>query len=527
MCGIAGAVGPGASEDILLGMLSAMRHRGDGPYFAERRVLPDAAIGTNRLGIVDETRGGQPWTTEDGLVSVVLNGEIYNHTELRSQLGHQGPWTGACDTEVLFRAYLEWGEAFVRRLRGMYAIAVLDRRTDTLLLARDPLGIKPLYVGTANGTTLFASELKAFVRVGELTRIEELPPGHLRVNGVQTEFWRLPPFSSQRADVDLEALAGALRDSVLLHFPTDGPPLPCLLSGGVDSSTVTLLSTLLYGGDVAAWTLAAPGTPSADLSAARTVCARIGIPLHTVSPDVAELTDHYLSSGVWMTETWEPALVRNAVSYHFLCRGVREAGHKLCLSGEGADEVFGGYDYFWQLPEPARDAAIHRSLAQIYRTYLQMADRAAMYASVEVRVPYMDAKFVEHCAGLPPSARIRGDTGKWALRQLHPRELPATVRLRAKTGMNAGAGFGSNDPGHGIYHQAVTDRYRRQPSAWTADLEITRELGGAWGVVSDNPEEVFTFARYVEYGFHRLSSSRPRPQVNVSRLMGQPLEMAR
>ena len=190
MCGIAGAVGPGASEDILLGMLSAMRHRGDGPYFAERRVLPDAAIGTNRLGIVDETRGGQPWTTEDGLVSVVLNGEIYNHTELRSQLGHQGPWTGACDTEVLFRAYLEWGEAFVRRLRGMYAIAVLDRRADTLLLARDPLGIKPLYVGTANGTTLFASELKAFVRVGELTRIEELPPGHLRVNGVQTEFWR-------------------------------------------------------------------------------------------------------------------------------------------------------------------------------------------------------------------------------------------------------------------------------------------------------------------------------------------------
>ena len=158
--------------------------------------------------------------------------------------------------------------------------------------------------------------------------------------------------------------------------------------------------------------------------------------MRAVQPRPAELGKLYLDCGVWLAETWEPELVRNAVSYHVLCAGVQRAGFKHCLSGEGADELFGGYDYFRLLADGERDAAVYSSLTQIHRTYLQMADRASMFATLEVRVPYMDREVVRVAGSLPTAGRFRGDRNKVALRELYPELLPESIRMRPKAGMN-------------------------------------------------------------------------------------------
>jgi asparagine synthase (glutamine-hydrolysing) len=518
MCGIAGVVGPNATEDQLLGMLELIHHRGEPAYHDERFVSQGFAMGTNRLAIVGEDNGRQPFVSEDGRFVCVVNGEIYNHDELRAQLS--GDRTrGSCDAEIVLAGYREWGLGVLDRLRGMFGFALYDSHTNRVLLARDPMGIKPLYFSQVGAELYFASELKGIARLAGVTRVEELGPGHYWTDGAQRRYWRLPGFASDgeiRSDELFETLSGA----VSCHLPVGHDRVACLLSGGVDSSTVLALAARLHRGEVEAWTFSSGAADSGDLAAAKVVTGFLGVPLRIVQPEQHELQKLYLSSGVWLTETWEPALVRNAVSYHVLCRAVSAAGYKYCLSGEGADELFGGYDYFARCPDAGRDAAVRSSLAEIHRTYLQMADRAAMFATLEVRVPYMDKEVVAAAAALPRHGRFHRGIGKYALRELHPELLPASIRLRPKAGMNAGAGFGSNDPGTGIYHEVVCDHYQHQSRDWSTDRAVAERHRAVCGVDIDNPEEVYNFARYVEYGFHRLASERPRPQLNVTALRG-------
>lgn len=510
MCGIAGIVGPEATDARVRAMLERMAHRGEPAYRGECWSAPAAAFGTNRLAIQDEPHGRQPVVADS--IAVVFNGEIYNASELRAELGGAASFRTGCDTEVVLRAFMAWGDDFVTHLRGMFAIAVLDG--DALVLARDPLGIKPLYV-TADGCC-FGSELKGLVAARSDAPLREVAPGVVWRDGRAHRYWSLPPFNAADEELEVAPLAEELAGTVRSHLPAGGP-LACLLSGGVDSSTVTMLAALQHGGDVEAWTLAAPGVASDDFDAARTVCDRLGIPLRVCRPTADELTAFYCARGAWMTETWEPALVRNAVSYHFLCRAVRAAGHKLCLSGEGADEVFGGYDYLRLLAPERRDEAIEDSLRNVHRTYLQMADRAAMAATLELRVPYMDGEFVTAAAALPPQGRMTADANKCALRSMFPDAIPDAARLRAKVGMNAGAGYGSNDPDDSIYHRGVVARYRRDVRRRRADHAVADAAGGPFGVNLADPEEVHNFARYVEHGYDRLER-RPRPQLNVSHL---------
>ncbi len=516
MCGIAGVVGPGADESELTMMLRVIAHRGEPAYRAESLVRPGLVMGTNRLAIVDETQGDQPFVSADGTVACVINGEIYNHTALREELQHIHAFTSECDSEVVLAGYLAWGTEVFPRLRGMFGVAIHDARTNSLTLARDPLGIKPLYLARRAGDVLFASELKALTAV-EVADVEEMLPGTLLHGGACVRYWDYPePYNDREsAEGALARLGEVLREAVCSHVPGTGVTVPCLLSGGVDSSTVLALARAVHPGPVEAWTFTTGTDDSLDLVAAREVCAHLDVPLRIVAPDKEELMELYLGSGVWLTETWEPALVRNAVSYHVLCRAVRRAGHKFCLSGEGADEVFGGYDYFSLLPEEGRDRSVRESLRQIYRTYLQMSDRASMYATLEVRVPFMDRQVVETAAALPDRYRFRDGVNKWALRTLYPGFLPERIAFRAKLGMNSGAGFGSNDPSDGIYARAVQNRYMAEPDRWSHDLAIAEDLGPLHGVDTANLEEVHNFASYVKHSFHRLEL-QARPQVNVS-----------
>ncbi|HET6583351.1 MAG TPA: asparagine synthase-related protein [Nannocystaceae bacterium] len=518
MCGIAGIIGGDASETVLAAMLRAIAHRGDPDRQAEIAVQDGIAIGTNRLAIVDPAHGRQPFAACGGDVLCVCNGEIYNADALREELSDRFDFATRCDTEVVLAAWLAWREDLVHHLRGMYAFAIADRRTSTWVLARDPLGIKPLYVGDRDGTSYFASELKALAALG-LAGYRTVDPGSVWIDGVRARVASLPVLGRE-GGVPVARIPAivrrALQDAVRSHLPGRRERLACLLSGGIDSSTVLALASELHDGPLEAWTFSTGRDDSEDLRAARLVTAHLGVPLHVVQPTEAELTELYLRSGVAMTETWEPALVRNAVSYHFLCRAVRAAGHRLALSGEGADEVFGGYDYLRPLAADEREVAIRESLVDLHRTYLQMADRAAMFATLEVRVPFVDADTVRRCVALPPSARRCGDVDKWGLRQAATHALPAVIRARAKLGMNAGAGFGSNDPGEGIYFRAVGRHYEETPQARRRDERTTAPLVAAFGVDPSDREQLFCFARFVEHGYHRLEGAQRRPRLNVS-----------
>lgn len=522
MCGIAGVIGGAAGPALVERMLAAIGHRGDPEFFGEMALTPLAAIGTNRLAIVDPQAGRQPVYDEPAGLWCVMNGEVYNHAALRRELDASHRFRTRCDTEVVLAAYKAWGEDFVNRFDGMFALCLVDAPKGRVLLARDPAGIKPLWLAERPGGLAFCSEAKGLAGLPHVDRIAALPPGSVWTNGTVRTYYSPPVPVSESDESDetlLERLRAALASAVGRCLPDDADePVACLLSGGIDSSTVLYLAARARPGRVRAFTFSVPDGPSTDLEAARLVCDHLGVTLTVVSPTAAELCAFYLGGGVNMVETFEPALVRNAVSYHVLCRAVRAAGFKWCLSGEGADELFGGYDYFQMLPAMQRDAAIHASLAAIHRTYLQMADRASMAARVEVRVPYMERSLIDAAAALPSRFRIRGNRDKWGLRNLFPGGLPAAVCERSKTGMNQGAGFGGNDPGESIYSAAVTEFYRRHPRQLDHDLTLCAGHTAAYSLDLANREEVYNFARFVEGGLLRLADAAERPQLNTRAL---------
>ena len=520
MCGIAGIVGEQASEDLLNQLLLPIAHRGEISYRDEKLVLSGMAIGTHRLAIVDEFSGKQPIQSEDKRVFCVFNGEIYNHIELRRQLSLDKHFLSECDSEVVLRAYLKWGEKFVKHLDGKYGIAIFDKSKNVLILARDPMGIKPLYYGSFKNNWVFSSELKSLTTLqNELGNIIELAPGSIWKNGVCKPYFNLKNFSKQQVnDLPLLECSAKLKDCLIKairkRIPEGETKIACLLSGGVDSSIITYIARQLHP-KVVAYTLAAPHMPSADLTAARMLCEEFDIKHVIVSPPIQEMQQFYLEQGVYMTESFEPVLVRNAVSYHFLCRQVVADGFKYCLNGEGADELFGGYDFVREAPLHLQDDVIWHSLSIIHKTYLQMADRASMYTTLEARVPYMDKDLVDFCLSLPPKARVSGNDNKVLLRQTFKDELPEGIVNRRKTGMNEGAGFGVNASRESIYHQAVKSYYENDPAKLEEDLELCQKVAIEGKIDLMEIEEVYNFSQFVRLGYIKLTNSRSRLQLNT------------
>lgn len=516
MCGIAGILGEGASEEVLRSLLKPIHHRGDPEFYCEIACGKGYAIGTNRLGIVDPENGRQPFSRNG--VFAIQNGEIYNVPELMGQLFPNERLATACDTEFLAVAYSRLGHAFIPQLEGMYACAFVDPSRNHWCLARDPLGIKPLYLARRGELYYFASECKALTQaLVDLDSIRCLQPGEIIVCGTTLQY-RMPFRFGTEAATDAESLdtvSQALRKSVKMCLPKSGT-VACLLSGGIDSSTILWLAQELNEGRVEAFTFSASDTGSSeDFLAAKLVCDHLRVPLTVVTPSVDDLCDYYLEHGVSMTETFESALVRNATSYHFLCREVRNRGYKFCLSGEGADEVFGGYDYLNKLDENGREQAIRNSLEEIHRTYLQMVDRASMAATVEVRVPYMNWQFVNEAIKLPASTRIRGTQNKWSLRGISDGCLPNQIRFRRKLGMNPGAGHGSNDPSDGIYARA-TRRFYADQEKLASDAMLCSHFAEEYSLNLADEEEIFNFSRFVASGYQKLAGVASRPQLNTS-----------
>jgi asparagine synthase (glutamine-hydrolysing) len=443
MCGIALIIGPNPDSMIFEAMLGKIAPRGD----VRETVSADRhQLGTQRLKIVDRERAIQPWNSPDGRWAVCYNGEVYNFRSLRSELAALGrvPRSDS-DTEVVLNAFLEWGESAVHRLRGEFAFAVVDKITDSVYLARDPLGVKPLYWSRHDGHLYAASELKALVPVGG--SIHEVPPG--------SHGWGSPrqdPLVT--AYVDLLAMGdgeepftdpgeaarrvrAALEDSIRVRLDTD-LTVGVILSGGLDS-TLTLLHVREMHPDCVAFTIGTPG--SDDLSYARRVTRDLGVHHEVIelSPGEIRLTD--IREAIRMSELTEYGDVINAVISRPLFARVRSCGVKVVLCGDGSDELFGGYEMYRQ-PDPVlRRRIFGHKLHNLGRTELQRVDRTSMGQGVEARVPFLDLALVRLAMQLPIELKLRDGEDKWILRHAFADVLPSYVRQRPKSPLSHSSGL--------------------------------------------------------------------------------------
>jgi|SRR5579875_1022036 asparagine synthase (glutamine-hydrolysing) len=443
MCGIALIIGPAPCPALFDSMLDAIAPRGE---VRETLSAGRHRLGTQRLKIVDRDRAIQPWNSADGRWAACYNGEIYNFRSLRSELAGLGHvLRSGSDTEVVLEAFLEWGEHAVHRLRGEFAFAIVDKAADQVYLARDPLGVKPLYWSRHDGHLYAASELKALVPAGG--RVREIPPGHHgwgspAQDPAVSAYVDLPGIGDGEepvADVAEAArqVRAALEDSIRVRVDTD-LTVGVVLSGGLDS-TLTLLHVREMHPDCVAFTIGAPG--SDDISYARRVTRDLGVDHEVIELAPGDIRLRDIREAIRMSELTEYGDVINAVISRLLFARVRSRGIKVVLCGDGSDELFGGYEMY-QHPDPAaRQRLFQYKLRNLGRTELQRVDRTSMGQGVEARVPFLDLALVRLAMRLPIELKLRDGQDKWILRHAFADILPGYVRQRPKNPLSHSSGL--------------------------------------------------------------------------------------
>lgn len=437
MCGIVGSWDAGARGQALREVRRRMvrlRHRGpdgEGARAGQRGVL-----GHTRLAIMDPAHGAQPHVAEGGDCALVVNGEVYNHRALRASLqGHR--FESHCDTEVALHLLEDEAAEGVPRLDGMFALA-LDRG-DELLLARDPLGIKPLYLAESGRGVRFASEMKALQDVGATVR--ELPPGSIwsSRDGLR-RFYRVPRARSELTDPESAARAvrATLERAVEKRLMSD-VPLGAFLSGGLDSSAIAALAVRATG-ELHTFSVGVEG--SDDLEAARAVARYLGTRHHEWVFGEADV-EAELERLVYALESFDRDLIRSAMPTHFTARLAAEHV-KVVLTGEGADELFGGYRYVRSMMGERLANELRRSLEGMHNLNLQRVDRLTMAHGLEARVPFLDREMIALAQRVAPDLKVarRGSRRieKWVLRKAVEDLLPADIVWRDKAQFDEGSG---------------------------------------------------------------------------------------
>jgi asparagine synthase (glutamine-hydrolysing) len=436
MCGVV-AIWGSQDESLVGEMLARIRHRG--PDGQGRARVGRGILGHRRLAIVDVDGGAQPMANERGDLLVAFNGEIYNHLELRSHLEGRHRFRTRSDTEVLLHLYEDVGEDMLARLDGMFAIALAGPHG--LLLARDPLGIKPLYYGRRGQTVIAASELKAFPPMDE---IRMLPAGHaILVDGRE---WRFsPPYPpapalvSPSLDEVLDEIRRRLDHAVVKRLMSD-VPVGVYLSGGLDSSVVAALMRP-HAVRLHSFTAGMEGAP--DIEAAREVARFLGTEHHEMVYTPADVQSA-LPLIIRCLESFDAPLVRSAVPMYFVSRLAAEHV-KVVLSGEGADELFAGYAYLAGLGGGDRlRHELDAITVRLQDTNLQRADRVSMAHGLEARVPFLDLDLVRYVRRLPIEfvQPAEGRSEKWLLREACRGLLPPQIEQRKKMKFSDGAGSG-------------------------------------------------------------------------------------
>ncbi|MDI3481437.1 MAG: hypothetical protein PWQ97_1092 [Tepidanaerobacteraceae bacterium] len=435
MCGIAGGFGKPDAEKINT-MLRMMEKRGPddrGIYTSH-----DVVLGHNRLTIIDLNAGSQPLFNEDGTISLVFNGEIYNYRQLRKWLKNKGHvFKTDTDSEVLLHLYEELGPDMVYKLDGMFAFAIYSR--DGFLMARDPLGIKPLYYGKdSEGTLYFASEIKGLLQItGD---VKEFPNGHLYTDkeGFR-RYFRIDSGKEISADEEtlIEKLEEKLSKAVQKRLMAD-VPLGVFLSGGLDSSLIAAIARKYVDGQLHSFAVGIKG--SEDLYYSRMVAEHLGTTHHVfeyTKEDVIEA----LPKVIYYLESFDPALVRSAIPTYFVSR-LASKYVKVVLSGEGADELFAGYEYLKRRDIKDINEELLRLTNALHNTNLQRVDRMTMANSIEGRVPFLDVEIVNFAFSIKEELKLSPTkhTEKWILRKVAEKYLPRQVVWRKKEKFAHGTG---------------------------------------------------------------------------------------
>jgi len=443
VCGIALITGPAADDRLFQQMLDSLAPRGE----IEETAREDGLLaGTQRLRIVDRDRAVQPWLSPDDRWLLCYNGEIFNYRQLRAELiGLGREFRSESDTEVVLEAFLTWGDHAVGRFRGEFAFAIADRATGRTYLARDAVGVKPLYWASRDGRLHIASEVKALVPVG--SRVSEVPPGHHGWAEPTAQPFLAPYLDLMRLAQDqppiedpaegMKLLRVLLEDSIRVRVDTD-LTVGVILSGGLDSSLVLSHVRQMHP-DCVALTIGAPG--SEDLHFARRLTADLGVPHEVIEVEPGDIRARDVREAIRMSELPEYGDIINAVVSVPLFARARDLGIKVLLTGDGSDELFGGYAMYDQIgPRAARPLFLHM-IRNLHRTELQRVDRTSMGHGVEARVPYLDLPLVELALRLPVGLKVRDGREKWIIRQAFADMLPDYIRRRPKNPMSHSSGL--------------------------------------------------------------------------------------
>ncbi len=485
MCGIVALLDlPGNGPEHrarALEMAGRLRHRG--PDWSGIAVYPNAVIAHERLAIVGLDSGAQPLYGEDGALALGVNGEIYNHCVLRRELAPAYAYRTHSDCEVILALYRRDGELPLNRLNGIYAFVLYDAVADRYLIARDPIGVVPLYYGRdAAGRLLVASEMKALHDVCEI--VEVFPPGHYldSRDGVFRRFYR-PTWTAREActaPAGPAALRPALEAAVKRQMMGD-VPYGVLLSGGLDSSLVAAIAArhaalrVDSGDREAAWwprlhsfAIGLDGAP--DLAAAALAAAAIGTVHHGFTYTIEEGLDA-LSEVIRHIESYDVTTVRASTPMFLLARRIKAMGIKMVLSGEGADEIFGGYLYFHKAPDAAAfHAETVRKIELLHLYDCLRANKAMAAWGVEARVPFLDLEFLEIAMHLDPEHKMAGGgrLEKHILRAAFSGLLPEAILWRQKEQFSDGVGYGWIDAlkeyaARQVSERQMTEAARRFP----------------------------------------------------------------
>lgn len=460
MCGIV-AVLDIASEDVtklrsqVLKMSDKLRHRGpdwSGIYTGEKAILAH-----ERLSIVDPQSGGQPLKSKDGKIILTVNGEIYNHLAIREQLKGEYEFQTGSDCEVILALYRKKGIHFLEDLNGIFAFVLYDEEKDEYLVARDPIGVIPLYIGTDNaGHIMVASELKALE--GYAVHYEPFLPGHYYYSKEKKQVrWYVRDWMEYDAvkdnPVDISDLKRSLEAAVQRQLMSD-VPYGVLLSGGLDSSIISAIAkkyaakriendskTDAWWPQLHSFAVGLKGAP--DLKAAKKVADYIGTVHHEINYTVQEGLDA-IRNVIYYIETYDVTTVRASTPMYLLARVIKSMGIKMVLSGEGADEVFGGYLYFHKAPDAK---AFHeetvRKIGKLYLYDCLRANKSLSAWGVEGRVPFLDKEFLDVAMRLNPEAKMSPGKviEKKILREAFSDMLPDEVVWRQKEQFSDGVGY--------------------------------------------------------------------------------------
>ena len=437
MCGIVGQHGPGDTAELER-MLERISHRG--PDDRGSVELGEGWLGHARLSIVDVGGGKQPLVTNDGELWLVGNGEVYNHEEIRAELESRDFQTDS-DNEVALHLIDECGPEGLGKLNGMFAFVAAGR--GRFVAARDPVGIKPLYWARRGGVVRFASEMHAFESDWR-PYVEPFPPGcawtpeaGLSKFATAVPERLTPPPPARLHSGTREVLIDAVQRQLMGDVPVG-----VFLSGGIDSSLVAAIAARVMEGSGERLQTFAVGTPcSADLAAARTVAEHIGSEHHETTYTEDDALD-CLPTVVRSIESFDPGLVRSAVPNFMLARFTAEHV-KVVLTGEGADELFAGYDYMRDFADPEElHAELERTVQALHNLNLQRCDRVTMAHGLEARVPFLDREVIDWALALPPDAKIAvpGQPEKKLLREAFAGWLPDELLWRDKAEFGDGSG---------------------------------------------------------------------------------------